>query len=218
MAQSQRGKATFYSKRATGSRTSSGERLHHDSLTCAHRTYPFGTLLKVTNVNTGESVVVRVTDRGPYARGRIIDLSWAAAKELDILGKGVAMVEIEKVGSVGIPYRPVDRIELPEMDFDVSQAGYSFIDDWKKGTSEKTTENSSVQEGLAGVMPEKASSRKATASVAPRTAKKRTPKMAQRTRTQTPRPTEKAKPNEQKSSNTWSNVFDKIKNWGKDLF
>lgn len=65
MAQTQRGKASYYSKRATGARTSSGERLHHDSLTCAHRTYPFGTLLRVTNENNGKEVIVRVTDRGP---------------------------------------------------------------------------------------------------------------------------------------------------------
>ena len=218
MAQSQRGKATFYSKRATGSRTSSGERLHHDSLTCAHRTYPFGTLLKVTNVYTGESVVVRVTDRGPYSRGRIIDLSWAAARELDILNKGVAMVEIEKVGSADIPYRPVDRIELPQMDFDVSQAGYSFIEGWKKDSSDDTPDNTSVQQGLAGIMPEKTSGRKAAVSVTPKVTKRRIPQTVQRTRTQSPKPTEKAKPNENKSSNTWSNVFEKIKNWGKDLF
>ena len=96
----QRGKATYYSKRATGARTSSGERLHHDSLTCAHRTYPFGTKLQVTNLQNGRSVVVRVTDRGPFARGRIIDLSWRAAKELGILTQGVAMVEV-----VSGPYR-----------------------------------------------------------------------------------------------------------------
>ena len=70
----QQGKATFYSKRATGSRTANGERLHHDSLTCAHRTYPFGTMLRVYNPANGRSVVVRVTDRGPFVRGRIIDL------------------------------------------------------------------------------------------------------------------------------------------------
>lgn len=62
-AQTQTGKASFYSKRATGSRTSNGERLHHDSLTCAHRTYPFGTLLRVTNERNGKQVIVRVTDR-----------------------------------------------------------------------------------------------------------------------------------------------------------
>ena len=80
----ERGKATYYSKSITGALTSSGERLHHDSLTCAHRTYPFGTMLKVTNLKNGKSVVVRVTDRGPFARGRIIDLSWRVAKEIGI--------------------------------------------------------------------------------------------------------------------------------------
>lgn len=57
----QKGKASYYSKRMTGARTSSGERLHHDSLTCAHRTYKFGTMLKVTNPENGKEVVVRVT-------------------------------------------------------------------------------------------------------------------------------------------------------------
>ena len=89
MAQAQRGKASYYSKRATGARTSSGERLHHDSLTCAHRTYPFGTLLRVTNENNGKEVIVRVTDRGPRGRGRIIDLSYGAARQLGILSQGV---------------------------------------------------------------------------------------------------------------------------------
>ena len=74
-AQSQSGKATFYAKRATGARTANGERLHHDSMTCAHRTFPFGTLLQVMNPKNGKSVVVRVNDRGPFVRGRIIDLS-----------------------------------------------------------------------------------------------------------------------------------------------
>ena len=55
----QKGKASYYSKRATGTRTSSGERLHHDSLTCAHRTHPFGTMLKVTNLQNGKNVLVR---------------------------------------------------------------------------------------------------------------------------------------------------------------
>ena len=93
----QTGKASFYSKRATGARTSNGERLHHDSLTCAHKTHPFGTLLKVTNPSNGKEVVVRVTDRGPFKRGRIIDLSWGAAKELGMLTQGVAMVKVEVV-------------------------------------------------------------------------------------------------------------------------
>ena len=109
LAQTQRGKATFYSKRATGARTASGDRLHHDSLTCAHRTYPFGTLLKVTNLSNNKSVVVKVTDRGPFARGRIIDLSWRAAKELDILAKGVCTVRVERYNGSEIPTTKTKR-------------------------------------------------------------------------------------------------------------
>ena len=120
MAQTQRGKASYYSKRATGARTSSGERLHHDSLTCAHRTYPFGTLLRVTNESNGKSVVVRVTDRGPHHRGRIIDLSHAAAKALGMLSQGVAVVLVEPLPSRGIPYR-LDPTPLPEIDFEVTE-------------------------------------------------------------------------------------------------
>ncbi len=114
-----KGKASYYSKRATGRRTASGERLHHDSLTCAHRKYPFGTLLKVRHLGNGREVIVRVTDRGPYIRGRIIDLSYGAAKELDMLRQGISAVEVEV-------FHPEERIpfklfpyELPEIDFSV---------------------------------------------------------------------------------------------------
>ena len=75
--------------------TSNGERLHHDSLTCAHRTHRFGTRLKVYNPANGLQTIVRVTDRGPFGRGRIIDLSWRAAKEIGILRQGIAPVIVE---------------------------------------------------------------------------------------------------------------------------
>ena len=90
----QKGIASYYGKRATGRKTSSGERLHHDSLTCAHRTHPFGTWLKVVNPHNGQQVVVKVNDRGPFGRGRIIDLSWSAARQLGILRRGIANVEV----------------------------------------------------------------------------------------------------------------------------
>lgn len=120
VAQVQHGKASFYSKRATGARTSSGERLHHDSLTCAHRTYPFGTILRVTNERNGKSVLVRVTDRGPHRRGRIIDLSHSAAEQLGILAQGVAMVKVERVNTSRIPFRS-EPAALPEFDFEVTE-------------------------------------------------------------------------------------------------
>ena len=137
-AQTIKGKATFYSKRATGSRTANGERLHHDSLTCAHRTFPFNTMLRVKNPANGCEVVVRVTDRGPFIRGRIIDLSWRAAKELGIIAQGVAMVEVENLGKAGKPIimkneeEDEEKNRLPEFEFDITGAGYSFIDEWKE--------------------------------------------------------------------------------------
>ena len=94
----QHGKASYYSNRLHGHRTSDGSRYHKDSLTCAHRTLPFGTLLKVTNKNNGKEVVVKVTDRGPYANGRVVDLSMAAARELGMVSSGVASVTVENVG------------------------------------------------------------------------------------------------------------------------
>ena len=87
------GKASFYGNKFHGRKTSSGVPYHRDSLTCAHKTLPFGTLLKVRNLKNGREVVVKVTDRGPFVKGRIVDLSQAAARELDMLSSGVANVE-----------------------------------------------------------------------------------------------------------------------------
>ena len=122
----QKGKPSYYSKKATGCRTASGERLHHDSLTCAHRTYPFGTILRVLNLSNGKQVDVRVIDRGPYSRGRIIDLSYGAARQLGMLSQGIALVEIKVVTDKTVPYR-LEEEKLPEFDFDFSDHGYSFL-------------------------------------------------------------------------------------------
>jgi rare lipoprotein A len=85
------GVASFY----RGGRTASGETTGPASLTAAHRTLPFGTLVLVTNIHNGKTIVVRITDRGPYGRGRIIDVSRAAARELDMIDSGTASVSIE---------------------------------------------------------------------------------------------------------------------------
>ncbi|MEN6444826.1 MAG: septal ring lytic transglycosylase RlpA family protein [Candidatus Cloacimonas sp.] len=87
--------ATFYSKRFQGRRTASGEKYDRDALTCAHKTLPFQTLLKITNPQNNKSITVRVNDRGPFNRGRDIDLSYAAAKEIDMLSAGVIPVIVE---------------------------------------------------------------------------------------------------------------------------
>lgn len=117
-AQQQTGIASYYARSATGARTANGERLHHDSLTCAHRTLSFGTLLKVTCPDTDRSVIVRVNDRGPFVRGRIIDLSWGAARALGILNKGLAKVTVEPATPIYITL-PLDSlhkiIEIPSI-------------------------------------------------------------------------------------------------------
>lgn len=118
-AQMQTGKASFYAKNLSGRKTASGERLHKDSLTCAHRSYPFGTLLRVTNVLNGRKVIVRVNDRGPFHKGRIIDLSWGAAKELGMIAQGIASVTVEKMDELNIPFKPQEDI-LPKLELDVA--------------------------------------------------------------------------------------------------
>lgn len=129
----QKGKASFYARRFSGQRTASGERLHPDSLTCAHRTYPFGTKLRVYNPANDRSVVVRVTDRGPFVRGRIIDLSWRAAKELDIISKGVALVTVQRAEDIIIPFRPsIEEIELPELELETNEGSPSMTPSWQE--------------------------------------------------------------------------------------
>lgn len=123
-AQKQHGKASYYSKKITGARTASGQRLHHDSLVCAHRSYPFGTHLKVTNLSNNKSVIVKVIDRGPFGRGRIIDLSWSAAKKIGMINQGVASVKVELLENP-IPYRP-DEAKLPRIEFDVAESDFKW--------------------------------------------------------------------------------------------
>ena len=114
----QRGKASYYSKRTTGARTSSGQKMHHDSLVCAHRTHPFGTRLLVKNLANNKEVIVKVIDRGPFHKGRIIDLSWAAAKALGMISSGIVTVEVKVYHEENhTPYR-LEPEPIPEIDFE----------------------------------------------------------------------------------------------------
>ncbi|HWN79113.1 MAG TPA: septal ring lytic transglycosylase RlpA family protein [Bradyrhizobium sp.] len=88
------GLASFYTE---GTQTASGEKFDTQELTAAHRTLPFGTRLRVTNVTTGRSVTVRVNDRGPFVPGRVVDVSYAAAETLGMVGGGVAKVKLDVV-------------------------------------------------------------------------------------------------------------------------
>lgn len=89
------GVASFYADRFHGQRTASGERFDNQAYTAAHRTLPFGTRVRVTNPATGASVVVRINDRGPFTRGRTIDVSRVAAEELGLVRTGHGTVELE---------------------------------------------------------------------------------------------------------------------------
>jgi rare lipoprotein A len=102
----QSGKATFYNNKFQGRHSADGGRYQKDSLTCAHRTLPFGTLLKVRNLKNNQEVIVKVTDRGPHRKKVMIDLSYGAAKKLDAIRQGVANVEITKIDSLQVlkPY------------------------------------------------------------------------------------------------------------------
>ncbi len=94
-AKSMTGIASFYDAKFQGRRTASGERFNNSALTAAHKSLPFGSLVKVTNVRNSKSVVVRINDRGPYVRGRVIDLSKAAAKKIGLSRTGTARVKLE---------------------------------------------------------------------------------------------------------------------------
>ncbi len=91
------GKASYYGQEFHGRKTASGEVYDRGGLTCAHKDLPFGTRVKVTNLANNRSVVVRVNDRGPWVKGRIIDLSYAAAQKIDMIRDGIIEVKIEVV-------------------------------------------------------------------------------------------------------------------------
>lgn len=91
------GIASFYGREFEGRPTASGARYDGRAMTCAHRSFPFGALLEVTDLETGRTVRVTVNDRGPFAEGRIVDLSREAARRLGILERGLARVRVERI-------------------------------------------------------------------------------------------------------------------------
>lgn len=112
----QQGNASFYADRFHGRRMANGQLYHRDSMTCAHLRYPLGTKLLVRNLTNGREVVVTVTDRGPYTRKFVIDLSRAAARQLDIIQLGFQQVEIYPYIAGRIPYKYEPSTERPELD------------------------------------------------------------------------------------------------------
>ena len=96
MAENEEGTASYYADSLDGNLTASGEHYDKQAMTAAHRTLPFETMVKVTNLTNDRSVIVRINDRGPFTKNRIIDVSWAAAKKLGLLDSGTATVRIEE--------------------------------------------------------------------------------------------------------------------------
>jgi len=101
----ERGTASWYGLKFHGRRTASGQRFDMNELTAAHPSLPFGTLLEVRNVRNGKSVIVRVNDRGPFSKSRILDLSFGAAREIGLVLSGTAPVELFLVTRGGAPPR-----------------------------------------------------------------------------------------------------------------
>ncbi len=112
------GVASWYGRFFQGHTTASGEPYNEDALTCAHRTLPLGSVLRVTNLRNHRSVVVRVNDRGPLPPNRVIDLSWAAAHLLGFSQKGLAPVEIQLIG----PSPEVAQLNSPAPQSDAQTA------------------------------------------------------------------------------------------------
>lgn len=110
---------------------SDGTRYHKDSLTCAHKRYPLGTMLKVTNVKNGKSVVVKVTDR--CGSRRVIDLSYAAAKQIGLIATGIAAVKVERYFEFKcVPLKDDGEFGLSEFDYEVTERPKYTINDWMK--------------------------------------------------------------------------------------
>ncbi len=91
------GSASYYGNELAGNRTASGERFNPRALTAAHRTLPLGTKIRVTNKANGKSVVVRINDRGPFVKSRLIDVSYAAAQQISMIRSGHARVKLERI-------------------------------------------------------------------------------------------------------------------------
>ncbi len=119
--QVQTGNASYYADKFEGQPTASGEKYRHNKLTAAHKTLPFGTRVRVTNLSNNATVEVVINDRGPYVEDRIIDLSKAAAEKLGYIMQGIAEVKLEVIdpgdGKTGDPVRVIGNVSVDEKEF-----------------------------------------------------------------------------------------------------
>ncbi|HYG17528.1 MAG TPA: septal ring lytic transglycosylase RlpA family protein [Ohtaekwangia sp.] len=121
LAQVQTGKASFYADKFEGHPTASGEKYRHNKLTGAHKTLPFGTKVRLTNLGNNQTVEVTINDRGPWVEGRIIDVSKSAAEQLGFVSQGLAEVKLEVIdpgdGKTSDPARTIDHVVVDENEF-----------------------------------------------------------------------------------------------------
>ncbi len=202
------GKASYYSNDLHGRKMSNGERYDRNDFTCAHRTLPFGTRLRVTNTNNGKEVEVRVTDRGPYSHGRIVDLSYAAAREIGMIASGVAYIKVEVLPKeTEIPYAAEENsLKVPEVEYGFAGVCYEFIPEWEaqgKDDKPKTIE----RKVKTSLQP-----KKNTHTATPPTKANNNTKPAQK-------PVENKRPTQQKTnSKSWTNFFKNVKKGITSLF
>jgi rare lipoprotein A len=107
----EQGKASYYASKFDGRPTANGETFSNKELTAAHPSLAFNTLVKVTNISNGKSVVVRINDRGPHIKARVLDMSKAAAREIDMVETGIATVQLEILDSAEQPVRELYAIK-----------------------------------------------------------------------------------------------------------
>lgn len=119
--QVQTGKASFYADKFEGTPTASGEKYKHNKLTAAHKSLPFGTKVRLTNLANNQTVEVTINDRGPYVEDRIVDVSRAAAEQLGFVNNGLAEVKLEVIdagdGKTSDPGRPIEHVTVDEKEF-----------------------------------------------------------------------------------------------------
>lgn len=105
------GKASFYGGRWIGRLTANGEHYHAEDCTAAHKKLPFNTMVRVINLKNGKSVIVRINNRGPYAKGRILDLSVVAARKIEMVGDGIIPVRAEVLKPIEVIRKPNRTLE-----------------------------------------------------------------------------------------------------------
>lgn len=120
----QTGIASFYADKFEGRTTANGEKYRHSKLTAAHKTLPFGTFLRVKNLENNKEITVRVNDRGPFVEGRIIDLSKSAAKKLDFVSKGIVKVEIVSIRNSDMSKTPYSTLDRPSDEYEIDIKEY----------------------------------------------------------------------------------------------